>query len=97
MAIFDVLDLLGVLDISPWRLAAPIVIGIGAGLGVYYLSGQTPASAAVAAALWLAGLVIELVWQLSHRQRRRLGCGLRAPDLAQRVAVGRNSEYAGPR
>ena len=70
MAIFDVLELLGVLDISSWRLAVPAVIGIGAGLGVYYLSGQTPASAAVAAALWLTGLVVGLVWQFSHRQRR---------------------------
>ena len=70
MAIFDVLDFLGVLDISAWRLAVPTVVGIGAGLGVYFLSGETPASAAVAFALWLAGLVIGIVWEFSHRQRR---------------------------
>ena len=70
MAIFDALELLGILDISSWRLAVPTVVGVGAGLGVYYISGQTPASAAVAAALWLVGLVVGLVWHFSHRQRR---------------------------
>ena len=70
MAIFDALELLGILDISSWRLAVPTVVGVGAGLGVYYISGQTPASAAVVAALWLVGLVVGLVWHFSHRQRR---------------------------
>lgn len=70
MAIFDALELLGVLDIFSWRSFLPTAIGIGAGLGVYYLSGETPASAAVAFALGFAGLCIGLVWQFSHRRRR---------------------------
>ena len=70
MALVDVIELLSVLDISSWRLAVPTVVGSGAGLGVYYLSGETPASAAVAFALWLAGLGIGLVWHFSHRRRQ---------------------------
>jgi hypothetical protein len=70
MALFDVLEILNVLDISSWRLSVPTIVGIGAGLGVYFLSGETPASAAVAFALWVVGLVVGIVWEFSHRQHR---------------------------
>jgi hypothetical protein len=70
MAILDVLESLGVLDISPWRLVVPTVVGIGIGLAVYYLSGETPASAAVAFVLWLVSLGIGLAWQFGRGRRR---------------------------
>lgn len=70
MAIFDAFDLLGILGISSWRSLLPAAIGIGAGLGVYFGTGETPASAAVAFALWLVSIFIGFVWDFSHRRRR---------------------------
>ena len=70
MALLDVLDVLGIFDVLSWRSFLPTVAGIGAGLVVYYLAGQTPASAAVAFALGLTGIGIGLVWEYSHRRRR---------------------------
>ena len=70
MAIFDALDLLSILDVFSWRSLLPTAIGVGSGLGIYYWSGETPASAAVAFALSFTGLCIGLIWDFSHRRRR---------------------------
>jgi hypothetical protein len=70
MSIFDALEFLDFLDIFSWRLIVPSAIGIGAGLGIYYLSGKDPAGAAVAFALGFVGVCIGAVWQFSHGRRR---------------------------
>lgn len=70
MALFDALDLLGILDVFSWRSFLPTVVGIGTGLAIYYWTGETPASAAVAFALGFTGLCIGLVWDITHRRRR---------------------------
>lgn len=70
MAIFDALDLPGMLDIVAWRSLLPTAIGIGCGLGIYYGSGETPASAAVAFGLGFAGLCIGWIWDGSPGRRR---------------------------
>jgi len=70
MALFDALDLLGILDIFSRRSFLPTAVGIGAGLGIYYWSGETPASAAVAFVLGFTGLCVGLIWDFAHRRRR---------------------------
>ena len=70
MAIFDALDLLSTLDIVSRRSFLPTAIGVVAGLGIYYWSGETPASAAVAFALGFTGLCIGLLWDFSHRRHK---------------------------
>jgi hypothetical protein len=69
MALFDAFDLLSVLGGSTWRFFLPAAIGIGAGLGVYFISGQNPAGAAVAFVLGLAGVCVGFVWEFSHQRR----------------------------
>ena len=70
MSLFDAFDLLGLLDGLTWRFFVPASIGIGTGLGIYYLSGKDPAGAAVAFALWLIGICIGLIWDFSRVRRR---------------------------
>ena len=69
MSLFDAFDLLGLLDSLTWRFFVPAGIGIGAGLGIYHLSGKDPAGAAVAFVLWLIGICIGLVWDFSQMRR----------------------------
>jgi hypothetical protein len=52
--------LFGDLLTSP-RLMVPIVLGIGAGVGLFYVTGEEPASAAMAVGCALLGLVIGFV------------------------------------
>jgi hypothetical protein len=69
MAAFDFLDLLTLLDVFTWRIVIPTVAGVGAGLGAYFLFGETSSSAAVGGALALAGFCIGLFWELGHKRR----------------------------
>lgn len=50
-------SLLGGLWSRP-RLTVPLLLGVGAGLGLFHLTGQQPSSAAMAAGCSLLGLVI---------------------------------------
>lgn len=68
MAVFDVLDFLGIPDFFTWRSFIPTAIWVGAGLGVYYLFGETPASAATCVFLALVGLCVGIFWQLGHKR-----------------------------
>lgn len=68
MSIFDAIDFLDLLH--RWRFVVPAAIGAGVGLGVYYLSGEDPAGAAVAFALGLLGVCVGGVWQFVHWRRR---------------------------
>ena len=52
--------LFGELLISP-RFIAPVVLGIGAGAGLFYVTGQEPASAAMAVGCALLGLAVGFV------------------------------------
>lgn len=70
MSLFDALAFFDFLDISSWRLVVPSAIGIGAGLGIYYLWNKDPAGAAVAFALGFVGVCVGAVWQFSHGRRR---------------------------
>jgi hypothetical protein len=53
-------------SLSTWRIYVPSAVGIGAGLGIYHLSGKDPSGAAVAFALGLAGVCIGVIWELSQ-------------------------------
>lgn len=70
MALFDASDLLGLLDGATWRFLVPAVLGIGAGLGVYYAWGKDPAGAAIAFVCGLAGVLVGVVWEFSRGRRR---------------------------
>lgn len=64
---FDLFDVAGEwLDLlRARRLIIPLGVGIAAGLGVFYLGGQDPASAAVAFAIGIVGLVVGVIWQIA--------------------------------
>ena len=47
------------------RLIVPVVVGIAVGLGVYYISGQTPASAAVAFGIGVVSLCVGVIWHIA--------------------------------
>jgi len=70
MSLLDAFDVLGLLSGLTWRFFVPASIAIGAGLGIYYLSGKDPAGAAVAFVLGLLGICIGLVWDFSQARRR---------------------------
>jgi hypothetical protein len=58
------MDLIGDLLFDLWskpRFIVPVVLGIGAGAGLFYATGQEPASAAMAVGCALLGLVIGFV------------------------------------
>ncbi|NCT70532.1 MAG: hypothetical protein GXC75_06275 [Xanthomonadaceae bacterium] len=58
------MELIGSLLSGLWlqpRLAVPILLGIAAGVAVFYLTGKEPASAAMAVGCALLGLVIGFV------------------------------------
>jgi uncharacterized membrane protein len=63
----DLFDLVGSwLDLLLLRrLVIPTVVGIGLALGVYYLTGQTPGSAAVAFGIGLLGLCVGAIWHIA--------------------------------
>jgi hypothetical protein len=68
MAFFDVFDVLDILDLFTLRSFIPTAIGVGAGFGVYYLSGETPTSAAIGVAFGLIGFCVGLFWQFSYKR-----------------------------
>lgn len=47
------------------RFLVPFAIGLAVAVAVYYSTGQTPASAAVAFFIGLAGLIAGVVFQLA--------------------------------
>ena len=47
------------------RFLVPFVAGIGIAVGVYYLAGQDPASAAVAFAIGVVGFCVGLVFHFA--------------------------------
>ncbi|HEY4530059.1 MAG TPA: hypothetical protein VIG97_07000 [Luteimonas sp.] len=47
------------------RFIIPTAAGIIVALGVYYLTGQTPGSAAVAFAIAVLGIVFGVVWHIA--------------------------------
>jgi hypothetical protein len=53
-------------SLSAWRVTVSSGIGIGAGLGIYHLSGKDPAGAAIAFALGLAGICVGVIWEMSQ-------------------------------
>jgi len=72
MAIFDAVGfVVGLFDIvAYWRFFLPTAIGFAVALGVYYLTGESPASAAVASAIGFAGVCTGLIWQVAGSKRR---------------------------
>lgn len=70
MALIDAFELLGLLAGLTWRSIVPVAIGIGGALAIYYGSGETPASAAVAFAVGFTGICIGAVWEFAHGRRR---------------------------
>lgn len=71
MALSAAFEVLAQLGFSSWRSLLPAVAGVAAGLGVYYGTGETPASAAVALALGLLGISLGIAWHLGHRHARK--------------------------
>ncbi len=71
MALADILSaILDVTTVGSWRSAAGGVVGAGAGVAIYYLSGKDPAGAAVALAVGFVGLCAGVVWDFAARNRR---------------------------
>ena len=64
---FDLFDLgSSVIDIVlARRFFVPFAIGLGVAVGVYYLAGETPASAAVAFVIGLVGFGAGVVFHLA--------------------------------
>ena len=63
------MDLLAFLLGDLWkapRFVLPLLLGIGAGLGLFFLTGGEPASAAMALGCALLGLVIGFVLEYLH-------------------------------
>jgi hypothetical protein len=52
--------LFGDLPIRP-RFIVPVVLGIGAGVGLFYATGKEPSSAAIAVGCALLGLIVGFV------------------------------------
>jgi len=52
--------LFGDLPIRP-RFIVPVVLGIGAGVGLFYATGEEPSSAAIAVGCALLGLIVGFV------------------------------------
>jgi hypothetical protein len=71
MAMFDISDVLSLLDIFTWRIFISTVIGVGAGAAVFYMSGETPASTAIAVGLGLVGLLAGLLWEFGRESGKR--------------------------
>jgi hypothetical protein len=59
----DVSDLFEV--ISAPRFAVPFLISIGIAIGVYYLTGQEPSSAAIAFFIGMIGFCVGVVFHLA--------------------------------
>ena len=71
MSIFDAFDVLDILELLvSWRFFLAAAVGIGVALAVYFMSGETPAAAAVAFGIGLAGLIAGFVWEYDHVRRR---------------------------
>ena len=47
------------------RIVIPLVVSAVIGLGVYYFSGKSPASAAVAFGICIVGLAIGAIWHIA--------------------------------
>ena len=47
------------------RIIIPTAVGIVVALGVYYLTGQTPASAAVAFGIGLLSVCVGVIWHIA--------------------------------
>jgi uncharacterized membrane protein len=54
------------------RFLVPFAIGLAVAVAVYYSTGQTPASAAIAFFIGLVGLIAGVVFQLAGRNRGNL-------------------------
>jgi len=67
----DLFDLGSVVDlILARRFLVPFAIGLALAVAVYYASGETPASAAVAFFIGLVGLIAGVVFQLAGGKPR---------------------------
>lgn len=71
MAIFDLIEgFVDLLDVvTYWRFFLAAAVGIGIGVGVYFMAGETPDSAVVAAVISVIGAVCGLVWHSSAVRR----------------------------
>lgn len=71
MGIFDAIELVaGALDYSRyWRVLLTTGGGIGMALGLYYVSGESPASAAVAFAISTTFFCAGLMWHAARGRR----------------------------
>ncbi|MEL1265324.1 hypothetical protein [Pseudoxanthomonas putridarboris] len=47
------------------RIVIPLGVAAAIGIGIYYLSGKTPTSAAVAFGIGIIGLVIGVIWHIA--------------------------------
>lgn len=56
----ELLELIAQFAPSSWRSLAPMAMGIGSGLAIYFLSGKDPAAAALAFAVGLLGTSLAL-------------------------------------
>lgn len=62
----DLFDLGTIIDIfMARRFFVPFAIGVAVAIAFYYLTGETPASAAVAFFIGLAGLIAGTVFQMA--------------------------------
>ena len=64
---FDLFDMSGSwLDLLlARRLVIPLVVGVAVAVGFYYLSGETPASAAVAFGIGFISLCAGVIWHIA--------------------------------
>ncbi len=62
---FDAFDLAWLDILMARRLIIPFAVGIAAGCGFYYLSGQGPSSAAVAFGMAIAGFIVGVIWHIA--------------------------------
>lgn len=61
----DLLDLGTIIDIFlARRFFVPFAIGVAGAIAFYYLTGETPASAAVAFFIGLVGLIAGVIFQM---------------------------------
>ena len=69
----DLLDIGNLIDIVlARRFFVPFAVGLAIALAVYYGSGETPAAAAVAFFIGLAGFIAGLIFQLAGSKPRAL-------------------------
>ncbi len=73
MSTIDDLDANDAIDILlSWRFLVATAIGIGPGVGLFILTGEAPAAAALAVLLSVAGILWGVIWQIQHERSQEV-------------------------